>query len=397
MFNKPIPRLILQITLFLLTIVTTSLSGADWIGLPFKTFEQAFTIGLSYSVPFLLILTVHEFGHFFTARYYKVPVSLPYYIPMYFLGIMASIGTMGAFIKMKPSFTTTRQFFDIGLAGPLAGFVVALGFLIYGFTHLPPKEYIFKVHSEYKQFGLDYEKHVYNQTFMRYADSLHHQKMIDSNLTKESFQASEHYEMMAVGDNLLFYIFRNYLVKDKSLVPNKYELMHYPILFAGFLALFFTSLNLIPIGQLDGGHILYGLIGYDKHKITARVLFVLFVSYASLGFVEFNVSQSKLVEDIAILGFILWFVFKPMFEDWKNVLIITLAVLAFVLIMNSLFPTLIGYTGWLVYSAILSRMLGLEHPRANNEIPLGLGRKILGWIALLIFVLCFTPQPLIIT
>jgi hypothetical protein len=105
--------------LFVLTLLTTTLSGADWIGLPYHTLEEAFSMGLSYSVPFLLILTVHEFGHFFTARYYNVPVSLPYYIPVYFLGIMPSIGTMGAFIKMKPAFTTTRQYFDIGIAVPL--------------------------------------------------------------------------------------------------------------------------------------------------------------------------------------------------------------------------------------------------------------------------------------
>ena len=82
MFSKPIPRLVLQIVLFVLTIVTTTLSGADWIGLPYHTIFEAFSIGLSYSVPFLLILTVHEFGHFFMARYYHVPVSLPYYIPV---------------------------------------------------------------------------------------------------------------------------------------------------------------------------------------------------------------------------------------------------------------------------------------------------------------------------
>jgi membrane-associated protease RseP (regulator of RpoE activity) len=397
MFSKPIPKLILQIVLFLVTIVTTSLSGAEWIGLPVNSFEEAFVVGLSYSGPFLLILTVHEFGHFFTAKYYKVPVSLPYYIPVYFLGIMQSLGTMGAFIKMKPSITTTKQFFDIGIAGPLAGFIVALVFLFYGFTHLPPREHIFNVHKEYKQFGLAYENHVYNQTFLRSIDSLNHLKYVkNKQISEGEFQAQEHYEMMAVGDNLLFWLFKNYVAPDKSLVPNKYEMMHYPILFAGFLALFFTSLNLIPIGQLDGGHVLYGLIGYEKHKILAKGLFVLFVSYAALGFVRFNVDQNELIKNILLLGVILWVVFKPMFEDIKTVVILCLSVLVAELLLSVLLPTINGYTAWLFYSVILSRVLGIVHPRANIEMPLSTGRKILGWITLIIFILCFTPQPIMI-
>lgn len=392
MFSKPIPRLVLQIVLFVLTIVTTTLSGADWIGLPYHTISEAFSIGLSYSIPFLLILTVHEFGHFFMARYYHVPVSLPYYIPVYFLGIMPSIGTMGSFIKMKPAFTTTRQYFDIGIAGPLAGFIVALGFLIYGFTHLPEKEYIFNVHPEYQQFGLDYDKHVYDKGFLRYTDSIHH---IKAN-RNEDFKPAAHYEMFAIGENLLFYIFKNYIVDDASRVPNKYEMMHYPVLFAAYLALFFTALNLIPIGQLDGGHVLYGLVGYKKHLVISKILFIAFVCYASLGFVDFKLSQDEVVKDILLLALLLWTVFRPLFKDWKNVLLTALAVLVFELGAISVLPSVKGYTGWLVFIVILSRVLGVQHPKANVEMPLGISRKILGWLSLLIFVLCFSPQPFMI-
>jgi membrane-associated protease RseP (regulator of RpoE activity) len=392
MFNKPIPKLILQLFLFVLTIVTTTLSGAEWIGLPCKTLEEAFSIGLSYSVPFLLLLTVHEFGHFFTARHYNVPVSLPYFIPVYFLGFIASIGTMGAFIRMKPAFTTTRQYFDIGIAGPLAGFVTAMGFLIYGFNHLPEKEYIYKIHPEYKQFGLAYENHVYNQSFLRLSDSLHHVQ-INSN---QAFKPAEHYEMFAIGENLLFYIFKNYVVDDATRVPNKYELMHYPILFAAYLALFFTSLNLIPIGQLDGGHVLYGLIGYEKHAIVSKVLLILFVAFASLGFVNFKLNQEEVIKDILLLGLILWTLFRPLFKDWKNVLLVSLAVMVLELSSSTLFPSISGYSGWLFFAFILSRFLGIQHPKASVEMPLNLSRKILGWIALLIFVFCFSPQPFLL-
>jgi membrane-associated protease RseP (regulator of RpoE activity) len=392
MFSKPIPRLVLQIVLFVLTLLTTTLSGADWIGLPFHTLEEAFSMGLSYSVPFLLILTVHEFGHFFTARYYNVPVSLPYYIPVYFLGIMPSIGTMGAFIKMKPAFTTTRQYFDIGIAGPLAGFIVAFGFLMYGFTHLPEKEYIFKVHPEYQQFGLDYDKHVYNQSFLRYSDSVHY---VQANRSKD-FKPAEHYEMFGIGENLLFYIFKNYVVDDASRVPNKYEMMHYPILFAAYLALFFTALNLIPIGQLDGGHVLYGLVGFEKHFVLSKILFIAFVCYASLGFVDFKLPQEEVMRDILLLALLLWTVFRPLFKEWKNVLLTALAVLVFELGTISAFPSIKGYTGWLVFIVILSRILGIQHPKASVEMPLSVSRKIIGWLTLLIFVLCFSPQPFMI-
>lgn len=144
-------RIFLQVGLFLLTFITTTLAGAEWIHgwlflwVPEPLGWNAFTDGLSYSIPFLLILTTHEFGHYFMARYHKVKVSLPYYFPFWlgFLGLM-SIGTFGAFIRIRERLRSVAQTFDIGIAGPLAGFVVALGVLFYGFTHLPPKEHILK-------------------------------------------------------------------------------------------------------------------------------------------------------------------------------------------------------------------------------------------------------------
>ena len=132
-------RLRLQIILFLVTIFTTTLSGAEWIyGLNIGNMTWAhIQSGLEYAVPFLLILTVHEFGHYLTARHYKIDVTLPYYIPMYMGGLFISIGTFGAFIRIKEEIKSRKEYFDVGIAGPLAGFVVALAVLFYGFTHLP--------------------------------------------------------------------------------------------------------------------------------------------------------------------------------------------------------------------------------------------------------------------
>src|SRR5690606_8619198 len=87
-------------------------------------------------------------------------VSLPYYIPLWF-GITSTIGTMGAFIRIRSRIFSRQQFFDIGIAGPLAGFVVAIPLLWYGFTYLPDPDYIFTIHPEYQQFGQDYARYVY--------------------------------------------------------------------------------------------------------------------------------------------------------------------------------------------------------------------------------------------
>jgi len=266
--NKKVKTYSIHLGLFLLVLLTTTLAGAEWTSLKYifipetEFTGQDFLDALAFSIPFIGILTVHEFGHYFVAKWHKVKVSLPYYLPFWFgflplfgLPPMPSIGTVGAFIKLQAKKTSRKQIFDIGVAGPLAGFIVALGVLYYGFTHLPPPEYVFKVHPEWIEYGLDYEKYVYQENGFNFR----------------------------LGTNLLFMFFEEYVVQDKALIPNAYEMMHYPWLFAGYLALFFTALNLLPIGQLDGGHILYGLVGYRQNRRISALLFLVFVFYAGLG------------------------------------------------------------------------------------------------------------------
>ena len=161
--NSDQKRVLLQLGLFIITFITTTLAGAEWtygrsIFAPNYSWSD-FISGLEFSIPFLLILTVHEFGHYFVARYHKIKVSLPYYLPMPPLPF--SIGTMGALIRLREKVYSKKQNFDIGLAGPLAGFVTALVILFYGFTHLPEPEYIFQIHPEYEQYGLSYADYVY--------------------------------------------------------------------------------------------------------------------------------------------------------------------------------------------------------------------------------------------
>ena len=171
--NSDQKRVLLQLGLFIITFITTTLAGAEWtygrsIFAPNYSWSD-FISGLEFSIPFLLILTVHEFGHYFVARYHKIKVSLPYYLPMPPLPF--SIGTMGALIRLREKVYSKKQNFDIGLAGPLAGFVTALVILFYGFTHLPEPEYIFQIHPEYEQYGLSYADYVYEnqkESIIRY-------------------------------------------------------------------------------------------------------------------------------------------------------------------------------------------------------------------------------------
>ena len=387
--------------LFLLTLVTTTASGAEWMyGLSFippdwlydaKTIQQyklhsmgwpQFWQGLNFSIPFLLVLTAHEFGHYFVAKANRVRVTLPYYIPFWipaFNGLAQSIGTMGAFIRIQDYISSRRKYFDIGVAGPLAGFVVALLLLWYGFTHLPPLDYIYTIHPDYKKYGI------------------HYGAFLDQQVASGKVQA------LALGDNLLFHFFKTY-VADQSLLPHRYEMMHYPYLLAGYLSLFFTSLNLIPIGQLDGGHVLYALIGRRRFNALAPVLFVGFVFYAGLGFfriADFATGddaafRDQLVKLVFYVG-ALFLAFSRINDQPVTSLLIALSVTAGQLAVSYVFPQAQGYIGFLVFAVVLGRFLGVYHPETDpDEPPLSTSRKLIGWLAVLVFILCFSLKPFIL-
>ncbi|MGA0557980.1 site-2 protease family protein [Larkinella sp. VNQ87] len=373
---------LLQASLFVLTLFSTTAAGAEWMygryfldpehGIGWPEFWQ----GLHYSIPFLAILTVHEFGHFFAARYHQVRVTLPYYIPLWF-GLGQTIGTLGAFIRIQDFINSRKKFFDIGIAGPLAGFVLALVVLWYGFTHLPPPEHIFSIHPEYKQYGLAFGQHVYK------------------NLPPES--------VVQLGDNLIFWFFKTY-VADPARLPHPYEMIHYPYLMAGYFALLFTALNLIPIGQLDGGHVLYSLIGQRAFRIVAPILLILFAFYAGLGFIkpsDFVLgNDQEFVNELGYLAlyiFGLYLSFQRIHENRITVLLLALSVVATQFVVLLIFPTAEGYPGFLLFILILGRFLGVYHPETHDQEPLSTGRVVLGWLTLLIFVLCLSPKPFIFT
>jgi membrane-associated protease RseP (regulator of RpoE activity) len=367
--NRRSTQLVGQFLLFITTLITTTLAGAEWThgrSIFTKDFGWAdFLSGLPFSFSFIGILTAHEFGHYFTARYHRIRTSLPYFIPL--PPFPLSIGTMGALIRLRQRVPSTIQNFDIGIAGPLAGFVLAMGILFYGFTDLPPAEHIYTIHPEYEAYGANYAEHVYKD--------------------------QEYGLDIVVGKNLLFMFFEKF-VADPERMPNPHEIMHYPFLFAGFLSLVFTSLNLMPIGQLDGGHVLYGLVGFKKHKQIASIIFIAFVFYAGLGVLKPTYPIDDLLIYIPLYVGFLYLSFSGLKLSKRDTLMYAVTLFALQFSMAWLLPTVQGYSGWLLFAFMIGRVLGIQHPPCLIETPLDNGRKLLGWLALLIFVLCFTPSPL---
>lgn len=349
------------------------MTGNYWVDLgQEKVLDEAdFWNGLKFSLPFLGVLTIHEFGHYFYSKKYNAKVTLPFYIPAWFGFIgLPSIGTMGAFIRLKSQLKSRAEYFDVGVAGPLAGFFAALGLLWYGFTHLPPLDYLFQIHPQYAQYGADYVNHVYNNPGIN----------------------------IKLGSNLLFRFFETYVASDPALIPNGYELMHYPFLFAGYLALFFTALNLLPIGQLDGGHILFSVVGWKWHSIISPLLFCFFIFYAGLGApmpIDFQYDAhltDKLWENLFLLG-LTFAAVSRITPDTFNNFILALAIFGLQYCLKVWAPHWIGYSGWTVFGIILGRFLGIYHPPVEDNQPLSKGRIGVALFSLVVFILCFSPAP----
>jgi membrane-associated protease RseP (regulator of RpoE activity) len=281
---------------------------------------------------------------------------------------------MGAVIRLRSRPASNVQNFDIGLAGPLAGFIVALVVMFYGFRTLPPPEYIFSMHPDYEQFGLNYADHVYSDKYLSQFENVFSPRF---------------------GSNLLFWIYSK-VVADPARVPDPHELMHYPVVFACYLALFITCLNLLPIGQLDGGHILYGMVGFRRHRKVAYAFFIALMFYAGLGLPYINpaLPTKELLTGAAIYLLFLFLAFRGLRLSVKNTLAAAISMFGVQFILMWLIPGIKGYEGWLLFAFIVGRFIGIEHPPSDIELPLDNKRVILGWIALIMFILCFSPAPI---
>ncbi|MFB3825439.1 MAG: site-2 protease family protein [Bryobacteraceae bacterium] len=278
--------------LFAVTLLTTTVVGAalqhDFArNLPFDiehnldAFVRAWrhphslVAGLPFSLTLMAILLAHELGHYIACLYYRVDATLPYFLPAPTL-----TGTFGAFIRIRTAIYSRRVLFDIGVAGPLAGFVFLLPALAIGLA------------------------------FSKVIPGIAHQGSI-------SFGTS------LLQRGLEWAVFPGVASADICL---------HPVARAAWIGILATALNLLPIGQLDGGHILYSLAG-DRHRLVS------------------NVAIAALIP----LGFFYWWV-------------------------------------WLFWAAVLF-FLGRKHPVIYDDAEIGPSRRRLGWLAMAIFALSFTLAP----
>jgi membrane-associated protease RseP (regulator of RpoE activity) len=247
--------------------------------------------GLEFSVSLLAILTAHEFGHYFFCRYYGVDATLPFFIPQP-PGLLP--GTFGAFIKMKSPVPSRRALFDIGLAGPLAGFVVIIPIAFAGVL------------------------------------TLQHVPLIAGETAGGGGGG------IIFNDPLLFrFLARAFKIDLDNSLANSYYL-------AAWVGLLVTALNLMPVGQLDGGHGTFAAFGKMAHHWIGRVAFVSMVALSVLGY--------------------LWH----------------------------------GSPGGFLYVVLLAVMLRVRHPQPERMEPLGAMRVAIGITTLIVFALCFLPFPITI-
>lgn len=327
-------RLWLNVVLFCATVLTTMAAGALQ-----SQGEQAFASlrnflqGLPFSAALLGILLAHEMGHYFVSWHHRVPASLPYFIPM-----PTFIGTMGAIIRMRTVVRDRRILFDIGIAGPLAGMCVALPATVIGLLH------------------------------------------------SETVSLATAGGGIELGDSLLFSAMTRWVVGG---VPDGMTVSLHPVAFAGWLGFFVTSLNLLPMGQLDGGHVTYGIFG-PGHGLLSRLTF--------LGLLVWGVHGAFLQQDPLQwiwAALFIWTGFRIAFsgQQARGFQRFVAVVLLVAGISRNFVPGTLLWVFW----AVLMTFLRLDHPPTRDFfVPLDRRRKILGWAALLLFLVTFIPRPFLL-
>lgn len=372
----------MHITLFLVTLASTIYAGGLLVGRFEDPLSWGFIVdGLRYGLSLLLFLTVHEFGHYFAARYHNVDTSLPYYIPIPLFGLpILNFGTLGAVIRIREPVPSTRKLYDIGVAGPVAGFVVAFGILVYGLATLPGLDYVmdFPGHEALKD---------YVQKFQRFPER-------PLNPLPETLT-------LMIGQTPLYWILTQFVDN----VPPMFEMYHYPYLFAGWLGLFFTALNLLPVGQLDGGHVMYSLVGPKWHGRIARAFVTVLLVSGSIGFMSDTMPQLRAVYPLLgsaswfILAMILYYFLNRIFDgNHRLIAPILLGIMAIVVVAGKLGPLLaqFGWTGWLFWCLLIVLVIKVDHPPVLKPQKLTPGRKALAICSIVIFFLCFSLRPIYI-
>lgn len=268
----------IHVVLFLATLLTTTLAGAFQAGVNPLADLRLLARGLPFSTTLMGILLVHEMGHFVVSRWHGVEATPPYFIP----GPPVLIGTFGAFIRMRTP-TNRPALFDVGAAGPWAGFLVAVPAVLYGLAH-----------SEV-------------------------QPLVGPGAGG-----------ISLGNSAVFALLTRLAL---GVSPKDATIVLHPVALAGWFGLFVTFLNLLPIGQLDGGHVVYALLG-RAHRWVARLSLV------------------------AIVGL-----------------------------------SLLGWHGWAMW-AVLVVLIGLDHPPTLDDRPLDRRRRIAAWLTIALFFATFMAVPI---
>jgi len=270
---------LIHIVLFVCTFITTSMAGAFQVGADPLSDPASIRAGFPFAVTLLSILLVHELGHYTLAAIHHVRATLPYFIP----APPVLIGTFGAFIRMKSPPPNRRALFDVGAAGPWAGLILAIPAIVVGLRL-----------SEVRPLALDEGG-------------------------------------LVLGDSLLFSMLTKLVL---GTTPDNVTILLHPIALAGWFGLFVTFLNLLPVGQLDGGHVSYALFGRSHRWISRLFLCV-----------------------IAVLGFR-------------------------------------GWDGWFVW-VILLLVIGVDHPPTMDAYtPLDGRRQVAAWLTIGAFALTFMSNPI---
>ncbi|MEA5618166.1 site-2 protease family protein [Cronbergia sp. UHCC 0137] len=214
----------LALLLFAATLVTTTLVGVKIAGIEPTKLNSDFNLifkGLPYALGLMTILGIHEFGHYITAKLYKIRTTLPYFIPVPFF-----LGTFGAFIQMRSPIPHRKALFDVSIAGPIAGFVVTLPLILWGLSHSDVVPLTAKT------------------------------GFLNTNALNPSYSI-----LIALLSRLAL---------GSELTTNSAINLH-PVAVAGFLGLIVTALNLMPVGQLDGGHIVHAMFGQRTAIVIGQV------------------------------------------------------------------------------------------------------------------------------
>ena len=264
----------INILLFVVTVITTTVAGAESV----SSIRAIVFSGLPYSITIMTILLSHEMGHYLAARYFGLKATLPYFIPF-----PSIVGTMGAIIKLKSPIQDRRVLLFVGAMGPIAGFILSLAASIVGI-------YLSEV---------------------------------------KALPAEPGGIVPIFGDSLIFLILTKII---HGTIPQGFDIYFSPYAWAGWIGFLVTSLNLMPIGQLDGSRVIYALIGR-----------------------------------------------KQLYVGW--------ATLAGLIVLSFFWP------GWILWIIMAFVFLMIGHPPVEDGVALSAGEKIMGWFCIIIFLLTFIPVP----